>query len=150
VAVLGWQPDDEQHLPIALHADPAELEAGERRTQVRTEPVRELVGLRTASDTARLALLRADHQHGVALEVPRCVLGQPVRTAQEKLDDLHQPRLRRDVHGALGFEIPRLRRITIRNDVIQNGPQNALAQRHDIRIHPPTSTRLPSSCSVRR
>ncbi|WET79027.1 hypothetical protein P3102_34190 [Amycolatopsis sp. QT-25] len=63
--------NDEQHLPIAVHADPAELEAGERHTQVGAEPVRELVRLRTPSDTDRLALLRADHQHGVALEVQR-------------------------------------------------------------------------------
>jgi len=134
--VLRWLSDHEQHLSVGVHTDPSELERGKLWSQVRAEPVFKLVGLETASYAVRVTLLRADNQHGIAVEVPRSLLGAPVRCSEKELGDLRHALSAGQVESALGFQVVRLGLITNGKHMIQDAPLCALTERDDVDVHP--------------
>ncbi len=122
---------DEEHLPVGVDTDSSELEGGKLRPQVRADPVFELVGLDTASHAARAALLRADYQHGVAVEVAHSLFWAPIRRPEKELGDLRRTCSASRVESALDFQVIRFGLVANGKHTIQDAPQCALTEIRD-------------------
>lgn len=86
-----WRSYHEHHLAVRSCREPPQLELREPRPEVGAQLVLELVELRSPWDPRRLALLSAQHEHSVTLEVPGGASRFAVRDPQQELRDLRDP-----------------------------------------------------------